>query len=248
MTGSTLKGKRILVTGGSRGIGAAIVRLLADEGAQVAFTYSSREESAAEVAKGLSGEGHFYLKMDVASEESVKEGVDQVLAKWPEVHGVVNNAGITKDNLFIRMKADDFDAVMDTNLKGTFLVTKALSRSLMKNKGSVVNITSVIGQTGNPGQANYAASKAGTVAMSKSIALELASREVRVNCVAPGFIATEMTSALNEEQKKKIMEKVPLGFIGEGRDVAQAVRFLLSDESRYITGHTISVNGGLFME
>lgn len=244
----TLQGKQIVVTGGSRGIGSAIVRLLAEHGAKVAFTYSSREEAAAEVAKSLPGSGHFYVKMDVGNEASVNEAAEQILAKFPEVHGVVNNAGITKDTLLLRMKADDFSAVVDTNLKGTFLVTKAFSKTLMKNQGSIVNITSVIGQTGNPGQANYAASKAGTVAFSKSVALELASRGVRVNCVAPGFIATEMTGALTDEQKAKILEKVPLKSMGEGRDVANAVRFLLSDESRYVTGHTLSVNGGLYMD
>lgn len=248
MSGTSLKGKRIVVTGGSRGIGSAIVRELAQEGAQVAFTFSSREDAAAEVAKSLPGEGHFYVKMDISSEASVHQGVEQILAKWPEVHGVVNNAGITKDTLLLRMKGEDFSAVVDTNLKGTFYVTKALSRTLMKNKGSIVNITSVIGQTGNPGQANYAASKAGTVGFTKSVAAELASRGVRANCVAPGFIATEMTHVLNEDQKKKILEKIPLASIGEAADVAKAVRFLLSDDSKYITGHTLSVNGGMFME
>lgn len=244
----TLKGKNIVVTGGSRGIGSAIVRLLADQGATVAFTYSSREDAAAEVAKSLSGSGHFHVKMNVADEASVEEACQQILGRFPEVHGLVNNAGITKDTLLLRMKPEDFSTVVDTNLKGTFLVTKGLMKSLMKNQGSIVNITSVIGQTGNAGQANYAASKAGTVAFSKSVALELASRGVRVNCVAPGFIATEMTGTLTDEQKGNILEKVPLRSMGEGLDVAHAVRFLLSDESRYVTGHTLSVNGGLFMD
>lgn len=235
------------MTGGSRGIGASIVRCLAQAGAQVAFTFIGREEAAAEVAKSLPGEGHLFFKMDVASESSVQEAIGQLLAKWPEVHGLVNNAGITKDTLLLRMKAEDFSAVVDTNLKGTFLVTKALAKVLMKNSGSIVNITSVIGETGNAGQANYAASKAGTVGFTKSVAHELASRGVRANCVAPGFIATEMTAALNEDQKKSILENIPLKSIGEGQDVAHAVRFLLSDESRYITGHTLDVNGGMYM-
>ncbi len=243
-----LQGKKIIVTGGSRGIGASIVKLLAESGAQVCFTYSSREEAAAEVAKSLPGEGHFYLKLDVASEESVNQAMEQITAKWSEIDGLVNNAGITKDQLLLRMKAEDFDAVMNTNLRGTFLMTKALSKIMMKaRKGSIVNITSVIGQTGNPGQANYAASKAGTEAFSKSVALELASRNVRVNCVAPGFIATEMTHILSEDAKAKIMDKIPMNSIGEGNDVANAVKFLLSEESKYITGHTVNVNGGLFM-
>lgn len=249
MNGSSLQGKKIVVTGGSRGIGAAIVKLLAEEGAQVAFTFSSREEAAQQVAHSLPGEGHFYIKMDIANEESVNAAVAHILEKWGEVDGVVNNAGITKDQLLMRMKAEDFDSVISTNLRGTYLVTKAFTKSMMKaRKGSIVNITSIIGQTGNPGQANYAASKAGTVAFSKSIALELASRNVRLNCVAPGFIATEMTDVLTEEQKGKMLERVPLGTIGEGRDVAQAVRFLLSDESKYITGHTLNVNGGMYMD
>ncbi|MEN0059253.1 MAG: SDR family oxidoreductase, partial [Bdellovibrio sp.] len=146
------------------------------------------------------------------------------------------------------MKAEDFDSVINTNLRGTFLVTKAFTKSMMKaRKGSIVNITSVVGENGNAGQANYAASKAGTVAFAKSVAQELASRNVRVNCVAPGFIATEMTDVLSEEVKTKLSERIPLQKIGEGWDVAQAVRFLLSDESKYITGHTLDVNGGMHM-
>ncbi len=246
--GQSLQGKKIVVTGGSRGIGAAIVKHLADEGALVAFTYSSREESAQQVAHALPGTGHFYIKMDISSENSVNEAVEHILEKWPEIDGVVNNAGITKDQLLIRMKADDFDAVVNTNLRGTFLVTKAFTKPMMKaRKGSIVNITSIIGQTGNAGQANYAASKAGAIAFGKSVALELASRNVRVNNVAPGFIATEMTDVLSEEVKAKMVENIPLQKIGEGQDVAQAVRFLLSDESKYITGHTLDVNGGMHM-
>lgn len=248
MSTSSLQGQKIIVTGGSRGIGASIVKRLAEEGAQVCFTYSSREESAAAVAKGLSGEGHFYLKLDVSSEESVNEAMEQITARWPQIDGLVNNAGITKDQLLLRMKTEDFDAVLATNLRGTFLMTKALTKIMMKaRKGSIVNITSVIGQTGNAGQANYAASKAGTEAFSKSVALEIASRGVRVNCIAPGFIGTEMTEAMTEEAKNKILPKIPMQSIGEGVDVANAVRFLLSDDSKYITGQTINVNGGLFM-
>ncbi|MFV3409535.1 3-oxoacyl-[acyl-carrier-protein] reductase [Bdellovibrio bacteriovorus] len=248
MSGKSLQGKKIVVTGGSRGIGAAIVKLLADEGAQVAFTYSSREEAAQQVAHSLAGEGHFYIKMDIANEESVNSAVDHILEKWSDIDGVVNNAGITKDGLLLRMKSEDFDSVVNTNLRGTFLVTKAFTKPMMKaRKGSIVNIVSIIGETGNAGQANYAASKAGTIAFSKSVALELGSRNVRVNNVAPGYIATEMTDVLSEDVKSKMMEKIPLAKIGEGSDVAQAVRFLLSDESKYITGHTLDVNGGMHM-
>ncbi len=249
MEDRSLIGKKIVVTGGSRGIGSAIVKLLAQEGAQVAFTYSSREDAAQQVAQNLPGTGHFYIKMDVASEDSINTAVDQIMQRWPTIDGLVNNAGVTKDQLLVRMKTEDFDNVIATNLRGTFLVTRAFTKYMMKaRKGSIVNITSVIGQTGNAGQASYAASKAGTVAFSKSVAQELASRNVRLNCVAPGFISTEMTSVLSEDTKHKIMEKIPLQRIGDGEDVAYAVRFLLSGESKYITGHTISVNGGLFME
>ncbi len=248
MSGESLQGKKIVVTGGSRGIGAAIVKLLAEEGAQVAFTYSSREEAAQQVAHSLTGEGHFYIKMDISNEESVNSAVEHILEKWPEVDGVVNNAGITKDQLLLRMKTEDFDNVVNTNLRGTYLVTKAFTKPMMKaRKGSIVNIVSIIGETGNAGQANYAASKAGTIAFAKSVAQEMGSRNIRVNNVAPGYIGTEMTEGLSEEVKNKMMERIPLGRMGEGNDVEQAVRFLLSDESRYITGHTLDVNGGMHM-
>jgi 3-oxoacyl-[acyl-carrier protein] reductase len=241
-------GKKVFVTGGSRGIGAAIVKLLAGKGAQVAFTYSSREESAQKVLQDLPGTGHMILSMNVADEASVEHGVAKVLEQFKEIDGVVNNAGITKDTLLLRMKAEDFSSVVETNLKGTFLVTKTFLKSMLKaRKGSIVNITSVIGQTGNAGQANYAASKAGIEAFSRSTALEVASRGLRVNCVAPGFINTEMTGVLPDEHKKAILAKIPLERIGEGDEVASAVAFLLSDDSRYITGHTLDVNGGLFM-
>lgn len=249
MANNSLQGKRILVTGGSRGIGAGIVHLLASEGAEVAFTFSSREESARQVLEKLPGTGHFYVQMDISSESSVEQGLTKVFEKWPEVHGLVNNAGITKDQLILRMKTEDFDSVINTNLKGTFLLCRSLSKTMLKaRKGSIVNITSVIGQTGNAGQSNYAASKAGTIGFSKSLAQELGSRGVRVNCVAPGFISTEMTDVLSDEQKKKILEKVPLQALGDTQDIAWAVRFLLSDESKYITGHTLSVNGGMYMQ
>ena len=247
--GQTLSGKKIIVTGGSRGIGAQIVQLLAEEGAQVAFTYSSKAELAQKLAHSLPGEGHFCIQMDVSQEDSIEKALDQITQRWPEIDGVVNNAGITKDQLLLRMKAEDFDSVINTNLRGTFLVCKYLARGMMKaRKGSIVNITSVVGQTGNAGQTNYAASKAGMVGFTKSLALELASRGMRANCVAPGYIYTEMTQVLTTEVKDKMLERIPMQKIGESRDVAYAVRFLLSDESKYITGHTLSVNGGLFME
>lgn len=243
-----LSGKKIFVTGGSRGIGAAIVQVLAQKGATVFFTYSSNEESAKKVLSALPGTGHKTYKLNISDENNVSEVVEQVVKDAGEIDGIVNNAGVTKDQLLLRMKAEDFDLVINTNLKGTFLVTKAFLKTMLKSrKGSIVNVTSVIGQTGNAGQANYAASKAGIEAFSKSTALEVASRGIRVNCVAPGFIATEMTDVLTEEQKKAILLKIPLDRIAEPQEVANAISFLLSDESKYITGHTLSVNGGMYM-
>lgn len=248
MSFSSLKAKKIFVTGGSRGIGSAIVKLLAQLGAQVTFTYSSRADAAEALLKELPGSGHKCLQMDLSQESSVQSALEQLLQHSPEIDGVVNNAGITKDQLLLRMKIEDFDTVMNTNLRGNFLIIKALTKVMMKaRKGSIVNITSVIGQTGNAGQSNYAASKAGLIALSKSVALELGSRNVRVNCVAPGFIATDMTQSLTEEQKKQILTKIPLESLGDPMDVAHAVAFLLSDEARYITGHTLNVNGGMYM-
>lgn len=246
---ANLAGKKIFVTGGSRGIGAAVVQDLANRGAQVAFTYASKEDSARKVLESLPGTGHLIFKMDISSETSVDETFTSLLQQWPEIHGVVNNAGVTKDTLLLRMKTADFDAVLNTNLRGCFLVTKAAIKPMLKaRQGSIVNITSVIGQMGNAGQSNYAASKAGIEAFSKSVALEMGSRGIRVNCVAPGFIKTEMTDGLSEEVKAGIMSKVALGRFAETQEVASAIAFLLSDESQYITGHTLSVNGGMYMK
>jgi 3-oxoacyl-[acyl-carrier protein] reductase len=237
------------VTGGSRGIGAGIALRAAQLGARVALTYSSQADAAERVCQSLPGEGHMKLKMDVGDEASVNAGLDEVLKHFGgRLDGLVNNAGITSDQLLLRMKTEDFDRVLQTNLRGTFLCTRAAIKSMMKARaGAIVNVTSVIGQTGNAGQANYAASKAGIEAFTRSVALELGGRHVRANCVAPGFISTEMTDVLADAQKQGILEKVPLGSIGETVDVANAVCFLLSEEAKYITGHTLSVNGGLHM-
>ncbi len=247
---TNLKDKKILVTGGSRGIGAAIVKHLAQCGAKVAFTYTSRPDAAESVIQSLANpEQHLCLAMDVTKAESVEQGYQKVLEFFGgALDGLVNNAGITKDQLFLRMKEQDFDDVLNVNLKGTFLLCKQATKTMMKQKmGSIVNITSVIGQTGNPGQANYAASKAAVEAMSKSLALEFGSRQIRINCVAPGFIETEMTHILTAEQKEKILDKVPLGRMAYANEVASAVAFLLSSDASYITGHTLNVNGGLFL-
>lgn len=243
-----LKGKPVIVTGGSRGIGAAIVKQLAQSGARVAFTYSSQEAAAQKVLSELPGEGHFYFHCDVSQEKSIEESFESAIGKLGGLWGLVNNAGLTRDQLLMRLKTEDWDLVMNTNLRGCFLTTKAVTRVLMKQKaGSIVNIGSVIGLTGNAGQANYAASKAGLIGLTKSTALELASRGIRVNCVAPGYISTDMTQVLAEDVKNKILEKIPLQQIGEATDIANAVEFLLSDRSRYITGVTLSVNGGMYM-
>lgn len=243
-----LKDLKILVTGGSRGIGAGIARYLAGSGAKVAITYASRSEAAEAVIKDLPGEGHFHLKMDVSDEDSISTGINQVLETFGGLDGLVNNAGITSDQLLLRMKTEDFDKVVQTNLRGAFLCSKAVLKPMMKaRKGSIVNLSSVIAQMGNPGQANYAASKGGLEAMTRSMAMELSSRNIRLNCVAPGFIATEMTDSMEEKQQEAILQRIPLGRMGTTDDVAAGVAFLLSDESAYITGQVIQINGGLYM-
>lgn len=243
-----LKNKKIFVTGGSRGIGAGIVKLLAALNAQVAFTYSTNEQKAQELLKSLPGNGHLCFQLDISKPDQVESVIEKLLSQWSEIDGVVNNAGITKDQLLLRMKLEDFNEVLHTNLTGAFSITKAVSKTMLKaRKGSFVNISSVIGSTGNAGQANYAASKAGLEAFTKSIALELASRGIRANSVAPGYIKSDMTSSLNEEQLNKFNEKIPLGRAGEANEVAYAVAFLLSDAASYITGQTLHVNGGMYL-
>jgi len=248
MTTLKLQNKCILVTGGSRGIGAGIARRLAEDGAQVALTYTSRPEAAEEVVSSLAGSNHLAIELNISSEESVDAAFKKMLEKYGRIDGLVNNAGMTRDQLLLRMKSEDFDQVIQTNLRGTFLCTRSAVKLMLKAKqGSVVNITSVIGHTGNAGQANYAASKAGIESFTKSIAQEVGSRQIRLNCVAPGFISTEMTDVLPDAQKNAILAKIPLQKFGKSEDVAAAVAFLLADESAYITGQTIHVNGGMFM-
>lgn len=238
----------MLVTGGSRGIGAGIAQHLAGMGASVALTYTSRGAEAETVLGSLKGEGHMVVQMDVGNSESVQAAVEQVLERFGKIDGLVNNAGITRDQLVLRMKEEDFDAVLQTNLRGTYLCTKAVLKSMLKARsGSIVNISSVIGQMGNPGQSNYAASKAGIEGFSRAIALEVASRGIRVNCVAPGFIVTEMTDALDDKQKEAIQNRIPLARLGTVTDVAAATGFLLSDLATYITGQVLQVNGGMYM-
>src|SRR5665213_1260958 len=237
---TALKDKNIVVTGSSRGIGAGIAQFLAAQGARLAVTYSSNAESAQKVLKELPGSGHILIHLNVANSESVEKGFSEIMEKFERIDGLVNNAGITRDQLLMRMKDDDFDAVIATNLRGAYLCTKAVMRPMIKaRRGSIVNISSVIGQMGNAGQSNYAASKAGLEGFTRSIAQEVASRSIRVNAVAPGFIVTDMTDSLDEKQKEAIQGKIPMGRLGNVVDVAQAVSFLLSDMSLYITGQVL---------
>ena len=243
-----LTGKKILITGASRGIGAGIAKVLAAQGAQIAITYASKKEQAEQVLASLEGSGHQCYALDIRDEASILNCIEQFLKDFGRIDGLVNNAGITKDQILLRMKASDFDDVVQTNLRGGFLCTKAVLKPMMKqNSGSIVNITSIIGQTGNAGQANYAASKAGLEAFAKSVAQEMASRNIRVNCVAPGYIATEMTDVLDDKQKEQMLANIPLKRVGQVDDIAYAVSFLLSEQANYITGQTLSVNGGMNM-
>lgn len=244
---NNLEGKNILITGASGGIGQGIALELANKGAVLAIGYSQSEEKAQSLIQNLSGKGHFPIHIDICNEESVQKTIKEILDQWKKIDGVVNNAGITADQILLRMKTEDFDRVIQTNLRGTFLVTRAVLKPMMKaGSGSIVNITSVIGHSGNQGQANYSASKAGIEAFSRSVALEMASRNVRSNCVAPGFIETEMTKKLTDKQREDILKNIPLKSIGQPKDVANAVTYLLSDDSRYVTGQTLHVNGGLY--
>lgn len=242
----SLDGKTALVTGGSRGIGRAICLRLAKMGALVYVNYVSRPEAAEETKKLIEEAGGKaeIIGFNVADSEAVQAAIKTIGA----IDILVNNAGITRDGLMARMKEDDWDAVLTTNLKGAFTCSKAAARSMMKNKwGRVINITSVIGFAGNAGQANYAAAKAGLVGFTKSMAREYASRGITVNGVAPGYIVTEMTESLAEEVQKKIKSEIPMASLGTVEDVAGAVGFLASEESRYITGQTLHVNGGMYM-
>ena len=241
---SDFKEKIVLVTGGSRGIGKAIAESLADAGATVIVTYKNAIDESYFNSKNIK---HF--KCDVADLKSVQEVVDSIVKEFTKIDVLVNNAGITKDGLLMRMSEEDWDVVLDTNLKGVFNMTKAVTRSMMsKRYGKVINITSIVGIMGNTGQANYVASKAGVIGFTKSVAKELASRSININAIAPGFIETEMTGKLSEEVKQNYLNSIPLKKFGTGQDIANAVKFLASDESAYITGQTICVDGGIVMQ
>ena len=243
-------GKSVLVTGGTRGIGRALVEAFAEAGARVAFTYRSSAEEAealkAELEEG--GTEALALQSDAADHVAAGEAVQQVLDTFGSLDVLVNNAGITRDGLMLRMSEDDWDVVMATNLKGAFNFCKAAYRPMMKQRGgAIVNISSVVGVTGNPGQANYAASKAGLIGFSKSLAKELGKRGVRVNVVAPGFVETDMTAELNEKAQEAMLGAVPLNRPAKPEDIAHAVLYLASDAASYVTGHVLHVDGGLAM-
>ena len=243
-----LTGKNALVTGGSRGIGKAVCLELARQGANVAVNYSGRAQAAEQVAAACRelGVEAFAVQADVADAAAVDAMVKEVAARFGRVDILVNNAGITRDKLALQMKEEDFDAVLDTNLKGAFLCMKAVYRPMMKQRyGRIINLSSVVGLRGNAGQANYAASKAGLIGMSKSIAKELASRGVTVNLVAPGFIDTEMTAVLPEAAREALLKSIPMARLGQPEDVARAVAFFAAEESGYITGQVLCVDGGM---
>jgi 3-oxoacyl-[acyl-carrier protein] reductase len=244
-----LAGKVALVTGASQGIGRACAVALAEAGADVVLGSRNLERLAA-VAQEIEGLGRRAMpaRLDVASMDSVREAVGKALEAWEKIDILVNNAAITRDNLLLRLKAEDWEAVIRTNLQGAYHSIKAVLPGMVRRRwGRIVNIASVVAQSGNPGQANYIASKAGLIGLTKAVAAEVASRAITVNAVAPGFIDTAMTRALPEEVRQKILALVPLGRMGRDREVAAAVRFLASEEASYITGHVLNVNGGMYM-
>ncbi|MGN8792659.1 3-oxoacyl-[acyl-carrier-protein] reductase [Acidaminococcus fermentans] len=246
----TLVGKVALVTGGSRGIGRAIALKLAENGADVAINYAGNTAAAEEVKAAIEQMGRkaLLIQCSVADTDGVQAMVNQVVKELGRLDILVNNAGITRDGLLMRMKEADWDDVMNTNLKGVYNCSKAVMRTMMKQKsGRIVNMASVVGEIGNAGQANYAAAKAGVIGFTKSLAKEVASRGITVNAIAPGFIATDMTRVLSDDQKAEMARTIPLGRAGQPEDVANAVLFLASEGAAYITGQVLNVDGGMVM-
>jgi len=245
-----LKDKIALVTGGSRGIGRAIATTLADAGATVVVNYKGNQTAADEVVRAIAAaDGQATAtQADISKPEDVERLFKDVLERYGKLDILVNNAGITRDTLLLRMKEDDFDAVLQTNLRGVYLCTKAALRPMTKARGGrIINITSVVGLMGNAGQSNYAAAKAGIIGFTKSAAREMASRNITINAVAPGYIETELTGVLSESMRAAILENIPLGRLGMPQDVANLVCFLASDAAAYITGQTLTVDGGMVM-
>ena len=245
-----LEGKVAIITGASRGIGREIALLFAAEGAQTvltARTLSSLDRLAEEIVS-RGGKKPMVFELDVKNAAKVDEMADKTLDNYSRIDILVNNAGVTRDGLFVRMSEDQWDEVLNTNLKGTFLCMRAVSKSMMKQRsGRIINMASIIGLTGNAGQANYAASKAGIIALTKSLAKELGSRNVLVNAIAPGFIETEMTDALSSETKQAILKTIPAGRFGKPQDVARTALYLAGEESNFVTGQVITVDGGMVM-
>jgi 3-oxoacyl-[acyl-carrier protein] reductase len=245
-----LNGKIALVTGASRGIGRAIAIELAAAGADVLVNYAGNETAAQQVVQAIENLGRTALlyKANVSVSAEVEKMVEFALKHFGKIDIVVNNAGITRDNLLMRMKDEEFDDVVNTNLKGVFNCIKAVTRPMMKQRsGRIINISSVVGVIGNAGQANYVAAKAGVIGITKSVARELASRNITVNCVAPGFIETDMTDKLSSDMKDALLKQIPLGVLGQPEQIAKVVRFLASDDASYMTGQTIHVDGGMYM-
>ncbi len=245
-----LDGKVALITGGSRGIGKSMVEVFVEQGASVAFTYRSSAEEALAIADGLNSDSQKVkaYQSDAASFEAAESLTKEILAEFGKIDVLINNAGITKDNLLLRMNEDQWDAVINVNLKSVFNLSKHVMRSMLKARsGSIIHVSSVVGVFGNAGQANYAASKAGVIGFSKSLAKEIGSRGIRSNVIAPGFIETDMTHVLDEKTKETFMANIPLKQLGTGKDVADTAVFLASDMSKYVTGQVLSVCGGLNM-
>jgi 3-oxoacyl-[acyl-carrier protein] reductase len=243
---SNLEKKNIIVTGASGGIGNAIIKKLSDEGANI-LASGTKIEKLEELKKNF--EGLKILKFDISQSDKIEEFIENATSELGgSLDGIVNNAGITQDNLAIRMSLDEWQKVININLTSTFLISKFAIKKMLKNKsGKIVNITSVVGHTGNLGQANYTASKAGIVAMSKSLAIEYAKKNININCISPGFIQTAMTDKIDEKFKEVIISKIPSARLGEPEDIANAVLFLSSEQSDYINGETLHVNGGMYM-
>ncbi|EOB0625295.1 3-oxoacyl-[acyl-carrier-protein] reductase [Staphylococcus aureus] len=242
--------KSALVTGASRGIGRSIALQLAEEGYNVAVNYAGSKEKAEAVVEEIKAKGvdSFAIQANVADADEVKAMIKEVVSQFGSLDVLVNNAGITRDNLLMRMKEQEWDDVIDTNLKGVFnCIQKATPQMLRQRSGAIINLSSVVGAVGNPGQANYVATKAGVIGLTKSAARELASRGITVNAVAPGFIVSDMTDALSHELKEQMLTQIPLARFGQDTDIANTVAFLASDKAKYITGQTIHVNGGMYM-